>query len=173
MSCERRFPHDRLVTQLIHFAKAAGLTPQLEPTGRCTGDRRPDLAVPDLGTSGRELLLDVTTVDPGVVSHLNRGAHRRYQVGNTAAAAMKNRYYAGHYNPAAYSFLALPVELPGRWSPELFRFFGKVKRFALQHRYPDAEVHSAWVARWRQRICTQFRVSQAISAGSLVADLSS
>jgi len=170
-SCERRYPHDRVKVQLAHFCKAAGLLPTIEPLNTCHGPCQPDLAVPDLLSSGQTLLVDFTTADAGAVSHLNRGSAKTYHVAWKHVEACKTQKYSGNFDAAQYSFLPVAMESSGRWSGGLYRFFSQVKSFARLNRTQDAVRHSAFVARWRKVLCVVFRVSQIICLESLVSSL--
>jgi len=169
--CERRYAHDKVKIQLSRFCQSAGLAPTLEPLNTCHGSCRPDIALPDLDVDGRTILLDFTTADPGTASHLNSGSSKSYHVSAQRVEQLKSTKYHGNFDPAVYSFFPLAMEVPGRWSKGMFRFFGQVKKYAKLNRIPDPLRHSAWVEHWRKIICVVFRVSQVISVESLSRSL--
>jgi hypothetical protein len=165
--CERRYPHDRVKIQLSRFCQAAGLVPTLEPLNTCHGSCRPDIAIPDLDADGKTVLVDFTSADPGAVSHLNLGSSKSYHVAAQRAEQLKISKYQGNFDPAGYVFCPLAMEVPGRWSKGLFRFFGQVKRYARLNRIQDSLRHSSWVEHWRKVFCVVYRVSQVICVESL------
>jgi len=171
-SCERRYPHDRVKVQLSKLCQAAGLIPTIEPLHTCHGPCQPDLAVPDLDSSGKTLLVDFTTADAAVASHLNRGSAKTYHVAWKFVEKAKLQKYGCNFDASLYSFLPVAMEASGRWSSGLARFFGWVKRFAKVNRIQNAVRHSLWVARWRKILSVVFRVSQIICLESLVQSLS-
>lgn len=165
--CERAYPHDRVKIQIGKFCQAAGLVPTIEPSNTCHGPCRPDIAIPDLDADGKTVLVDFTTADPGVVSHLNRGSAKNYHTAWKHAELSKVRKYSGNYDAGVYRFLPAAVESTGRWSGGLFQLFGLVKRFARVNRIQDSVRHSAFVAHWRNVICVVYRISQIITVESL------
>ena len=171
IGCERRYPHDRVKLQLAKFCQAAGLVPTIEPLNTCTGPCQPDIAIPDLHPDGKTILIDITTADPGAVSHLNRDSAKKYFVAAEAVEAAKQTKYAGNFNTDLYDFTAIALETPGRWSRDFARFFNKVKRFAQINRVQGSLRHSLFIQHWRRQLCLTFRLSQAISAESLSSSL--
>jgi len=119
--CERRYPHDRIKLQLHKFCQAAGLVPTLEPLNTCHGACQPDIAIPDLDSEGKTVLVDFTTADPGAACYLNRGSHKSYHVAWKLAEKAKLDKYSGQFDPASYVFAPLAMEIPGRWSAGLFK----------------------------------------------------
>ena len=171
IGCERRYPHDRVKLQLAKFCQAAGLVPTVEPLNTCTGPCQPDIAIPDLHPDGKTILVDITTADPGAVTHLNRESAKKYFVAAEAVEAAKRTKYSGNFNPDLYEFNAIAMETPGRWSRDFARFFNKIKRFAQLNRVQGSVRHSLFIQHWRRRLCLTFRLSQAISAESLSSSL--
>jgi len=171
IGCERRYPHDRVKLQLAKFCQAAGLVPTVEPLNTCTGPCQPDIAIPDLHPDGKTILLDITTADPGAVTHLNRESSKKYFVAAEAVEAAKRTKYSGNFNPDLYEFTAIALETPGRWSRDFARFFNKIKRFAQLNRVQGSVRHSLFIQHWRRQLCLTFRLSQAISAESLSSSL--
>ena len=173
IGCERRYPHDRLKVQLAKFCQAAGLVPTVEPLNTCKGPYQPDLSIPDLHPAGKIILVDLTTADPGAVSHLKRGSAKSYFVSAEAVEAAKTTKYAGNFNEELYEFIPVSVETPGRWSRGFARFFNRIKRYGQLNRVQDPHRHSLFIQHWRLLLCLTFRLSQAISAESLSLSLSS
>jgi len=169
--CERRYPHDRIKVQLHKFCQAAGLVPTLEPLHTCHGACQPDIAIPDLDSDGKTMLVDFTTADPGAACYLNRGSHRSYHVAWKLAEKAKMDKYSGQFDAGAYAFAPLAMEIPGRWSAGLFKFFGRVKSYARLNRIQDPVRHSAFVGHWRKVLCVVFRVAQVICVESLFRSL--
>ena len=76
--------------------------------------RRPDIAVTNLDTQGKTLLLDVTTTDSGNKTNLTD--HRAYRYLGAAARASdecKRRRNASLTNPATQRFMLMAFELGG------------------------------------------------------------
>ena len=165
--CERRYPHDRVKVQLHQFCQAAGLVPTLEPVNTCHGACQPDIAVPDLDPDGKTVLVDFTTADSGAACHLHRGSHRLYHVAWKFAEKAKVDKYSGQFDSGLYTFSPVAMEVSGRWSSGLFKFFGRVKAYARLNRIQDGLRHGAFVEYWRKVLCVVFRVAQVICVESL------
>ena len=125
----RTVVHDRPCDRLHSLYRSAGLLSRHEPTDCLTqadpgSQRRRDLAVEDVTSGGRILLVDATTVDPAAVTNMNQHiSHRTPGAAAEAAAHRKRTEYDGTSNRGTYNFNPLSVEMTGRWGRDLSRFF--------------------------------------------------
>jgi len=170
MTCfhNRTPPHDALCDALHQLCRSAGLPARREPNNVLTHqaadcERRPDLAVENLTSNGRILLLDVTTADPAAPSHLREA--KTHKVPAAAAQLLehkKRQVYTGLFHTGMFQFQAVAMELPGRWSPSLSSLFksicGKAKEF---HGLPSSRF-SLFVAHWRKRLSLAVAKSLAV-----------
>ena len=154
----RTVAHDRLCDRLHSLCRSAGLPSRREPTNCLTqadpgSQRRPDLAVENIASGGRILLVDATTADPAAVTNMNQHkSHRTPGAAAEAAAHRKRTDYEGTFNRGTYDFTPLSVELTGRWGRDLSRFFKTICGKARDlHDYNPTQ-HGFFVQQWRSRL---------------------
>ena len=168
----RTIPHDNTRDRIRSFCASAGLKAVIEPTGclqvQQTGMatcKRPDIAVTNLDTLGKTILLDVTTTDAGNKTNVNTyHAYRYLGVAARMSDEDKRRKYATITNPSTQSFMPMAFELGGRWGPSASLLFDLVKKRSRELRGFSPAKHGRFVGHWRRVISVGFQRDIARSA---------
>ena len=148
-------PHDRLCDKLHALCRSSS---SREPTNCLTNNdagsqRRPDLAVENIFSGGRVLLVDATTADPSAMTNINQHkSHRKPGAAAEAGGSRKRTEYDGTFNRGTYAFTPLSVELTGRWGRDLAGFFKTVCGKARDLHGYNATQHGYFVSQWRSRL---------------------
>jgi len=135
-------------------------------------ERRPDLAVENLATNGRILLIDITTADPAAPSTLREA--KSHKVISAAAQLLEHRkrqQYHGLYHTGMFDFQAAAIELPGRWSPSLASLFKSVCAKAKEYHGLHESRFALFVAHWRMRLSIAVAKSLALQGVNMKAHL--
>ena len=127
--------------------------------------KRPDIAVTNLDTLGKTILLDVTTTDAGNKTNVNTyHAYRYLGVAARMSDEDKRRKYATITNPSTQSFMPMAFELGGRWGPSASLLFDLVKKRSRELRGFSPAKHGRFVGHWQRVISVGFQRDIARSA---------
>jgi hypothetical protein len=148
----------------------AKLASVVEPVGMMTGERRPDIAIPNLRADGKDYLGDFASVDPTRLSSIQSGW---FTPGLAATEREREKMdsYNGCFNPSAFHLLPLIMETTGRMNPGFRRFFAEVATFASEN-LPTGGVgqqrfRARFIKFWKTRVVTTFLKSLAYSAAHM------
>ena len=167
LSCYRTYAHDKVVRAINDMCRASKLASEVEPMGQMSGDRRPDILIPNLRADSKAYLTDFASVDPARRASIQ---HSWFTPGHAASQRdqQKRESYDGQYNQVAFAMLPLVMETSGRMHVGLKRFFNEVAVFASTH-LPSGSVgehrfRSRFLQFWKTRIVVIFLKALATSA---------
>ena len=167
LGCYRTYAHDKAVRAVNDMCRAAKLVSEVEPHGQMSGERRPDLLIPNLRADGKSYLADFASVDPVRQSSIEHAWCKAGYAANQRDQE-KRTSYSGHYNPVAFTMLPLIVETTGRMHTGLRRFLTEVAIFASKYLplggVGEHRFKSRFLQFWKSRIVVTFLKALAASA---------
>lgn len=120
------FRHSSLCAELALMVMHAGIPSRLEPRGLLDSARGgPDLLLRD---GPRQVLYDLTVVDPRAATHLASGSAEEPLQAIADATAAKDASYRAPAEARGYRFHALPIEVFGAFSPQLRRLLRELSK---------------------------------------------
>ena len=123
--------------------------------------QRPDLLISNLSRSGKDIIVDFTTVSVTTQSRLDNSSQ---QPGYSAEQAEQKKIadYQGKYDPGKFEFIALALELNGRPSKTLEKFMRRIGQKAAElNRTQEPglprQYEKQFTYKWTMRMITAMR----------------